>query len=86
MTILGIHVRQPFLSDLALAFGTLCFVAMIYTSLHFWFGVEQSVLRKAFFIFGAALLLGPFGISPRQNGWRVLPIYFALTLFAITVL
>lgn len=86
MTIIGFQIRRPSRSELILALATLSIVAVVYTGLHHWLDIEPSVLRKSFFIFGTALILGPFGISPRQNGWRVLPIYLALSLFSISVL
>ncbi len=86
MTTCGFQLRQPSGSELVLVIATLCFVAVIYTGLHYWLHVNPDVLRKSFFMFGTALLLGPFGISPRQSGWRVLPVYFALALFAVTAL
>jgi len=83
---LGLKLCYPSKKDLLALAVLLPIVALAFTSLHFLLDVSPIVLRKAFFIFSAAMMLGPFGISLGQNGWRVLPIYFAIGAFAAIVL
>jgi len=86
MNPLGLKLCSPSRMDLVALAVLLPVIALAFTSLHFLLDISPIVLRKAFFIFSAAMMLGPFGISLGHNGWRVLPIYLAIGIFAVVVL